>query len=230
MNMRYNKLKNWEINDRPQEKMYKNGPTSLSNAELLAIILRTGTRNNNILDITRSITSKYPSFRQISQVSTTLMDNVEGIGLAKQAQIIAVLEICKRFSEEEILNRNKQIKSSKDAFTLLSSRMRDLKKEIFEIILLDSENRVIKTKTITKGTTNKAYPIIKEVFHPAINHCASGIICAHNHPSGNPTPSKSDLSFTYELRKIATTLDINLLDHLIIGRNTYFSFKDEEEL
>lgn len=151
----------------------------------------------------------------------------KGLGLAKITQIKAAIEIGRRLKEEKIKEERPQIKSSQDAAEILIPRMRDLKKEVFKILLLNSKNRIIDIIEIEEGTVNQAKPIIREIFQKALQGFASFIICTHNHPSGDPAPSPEDIEFTKELARAGKILLLQCLDHLIIGNDSYFSFSDK---
>jgi DNA repair protein RadC len=150
-----------------------------------------------------------------------------GLGAAKIAQIKSAIEIGRRFKEADIKDTRAKIKSSKDAAEILMPRMRDLKKEVFKIFFLNSQNRIIEIGEAEEGTVNRANPIIREVFQKALQNFSSFIICVHNHPSGDTRPSDEDKEFTRELVQAGKILLIEALDHIIIGDNKYFSFADE---
>ena len=217
-------IKNWPIDDKPREKLLRYGEHTLSDTELLAILLRTGTKGETAIDLAREILQKFGSFRNISHTDMRKWKSIKGLGPAKIAQIKAAIEIGRRFREEKVKEKPK-IKSSKDVFGILMARMRDLKTEVFKVLLLDSKNRIIEIAEIEQGTVNQANPIIREIFQKASENFSSSIICVHNHPSGDPTPSKEDKEFTKKLVEAGNTLQIKVLDHIIIG-DTYFSFAD----
>lgn len=219
-------IKNWPEDERPREKLFKAGEHTLSNTELIAILLRSGTHGQSAIDLSRKILSKFKTFRNMSHTDISLWKEFKGLGQAKIAQIKAALEIGRRFGEEKREGRHK-IKSSKDVIEMLLPRMRDLKKEIFKIVLLDSQNSIIDIIETTEGTVNKADPIIREILQKALQHFASSIICVHNHPSGNPEPSESDKSLTCNLVLIGSAMQMRIHDHIIIGEDQYFSFADE---
>jgi DNA repair protein RadC len=152
---------------------------------------------------------------------------IKGLGDAKIAQIKAALEIGRRFGEEKVKETRPKIKSSQDAADILMPRMRDLQKEVFKVLLLNSQNRVIDIVETEEGTVNQAHPIIREIFQQAMQYFAAAIICLHNHPSGDPRPSQEDKEFTQQLAVAGTVLQIKTLDHIIIGNNKYFSFADK---
>lgn len=220
-------IKSWPEADRPREKLLREGEHKLSNTELLAILLRTGVKGDSAIGLARKIIQKFGTFRNMSHTNMSQWKEFKGLGKAKIAQIRAAIEIGRRFREDEIKEDKPKIKSSSDVAKIFMPRMRDLKKEIFKILLLDSQNKIIGIAEIEEGTVNEASPIIREVMHKAIESFASSIICIHNHPSGEVQPSEEDKNFTRQLVHAGDTLSIKILDHVIIGDDTYFSFADE---
>jgi len=218
-------IKNWSKDDRPREKLLKNGEHTLSNAELLAILLRTGTKGASALDIARKILFKFKTFRNMSHTDDLQWKEFKGLGGAKRAQIRAAIEIGRRFGEEALEDKV-TVKSAQDIVDLLMPRMRDLKKEVFKIILLNSQNQIIEIHEITQGTVNQASPIIREIFQKALQYFSVSLVCVHNHPSGNSQPSKEDKAFTLELEKAGKVLQIKVLDHIIIGDGKWESVLD----
>lgn len=220
-------IKNWPEDDRPREKLLKNGEKSLSDAELLAIILRTGIKGNSALDLARAVVKKFGSFRELSQAQMCDWKNFKGIGLAKIAQIRAAIEIGRRFFEGHVHTKKIKIEEAKDVVFLLSPRLRDLKKEVFRALYLDSKNRLINISDLSDGTVNEVNPIVREIFHKALESFATSFICVHNHPSGSCEPSVDDRNLTQDIQKISKSIRINFLDHVILGDNSYFSFSEE---
>jgi len=220
-------IKAWPVDDRPREKLWKYGEDQLSNSELLAILLRTGSKGVSAVDLSRKILEKFGTFRNMSHTDIRDWKELKGLGTAKIAQLKAAIEIGRRFNEEEIKETRLQIKDAKDIVNVLMPRMRDLKTEVFKAVFLNGQNRVIAINDITEGTVNQAHPIIRDILQKALQHFAVSIICAHNHPSGEITPSSQDRSFTKELCAAGKLMDIKLLDHIIIGDDKYFSFDDE---
>jgi len=223
-------INNWPKEDRPREKLLKNGEHTLSNSELLAILLRTGVKGQSAIDLARKVLRKFKTFRDMSHTDLSQWREFKGLGMAKISQIKAAIEIGRRFSEDEIKENKPQIKSSREVVEILMPRMRDLKRELFRILLLNSQNRIIDIVEIGEGTVNQANPIIREIFQKALQNFATSMICAHNHPSGSPQPSREDRVFTQGLVKAGQILQIKVLDHIIIGDNKYYSFADKGEL
>lgn len=220
-------INNWPEEDRPREKLLKKGEHTLSNSELLAIILRTGIKGQSAIDLARAVLQKFKTFRNMGHTDLFHWRKIKGLGAAKIAQIKAAIEIGRRFREEQIKQTQPKIKSSKDVAKILMPRMRDLKKEIFKVLLLNSQNKIIDIAEVEEGTVNQANPIIREIFYRALQDFAAFIICVHNHPAGNPQPSREDKEFTQKLVQAGEALLIKTLDHIIIGDNSYFSFSDE---
>ena len=220
-------INNWPEDDRPREKLLKNGEHALSNSELLAILLRSGVRGQSAVALARKILQKFKTFRNLSHIDLSHWREFKGLGVAKIAQIKAAIEIGRRFREEEVKENKSKIGSSQDAVKILMPRMRDLKKEVFKILLLNSQNRIIDILEILKGTVNQVTPIVREIFQVALQNFAVSIICVHNHPSGEPKPSREDKDFTKTLCQAGKALQINIIDHIIIGDDEYYSFADE---
>jgi len=223
-------IKSWPIDDRPREKLFKEGEHKLSNTELLAILLGTGVKGQSAITLGRKILSKFKTFRSMSYTDLNNWKEFKGMGIAKIARIKTAIEIGRRFKEEEIKDVKLKIGSSKDIAEIFLPRMRDLKKEVFKAVFLDSKLRIIDIKEITEGTVDGANPIIREIFHKAIQYFAASIVCVHNHPSGDSKPSLEDKRFTQELIQAGKILQIKVLDHIIIGDNKYYSFTDEERV
>jgi len=220
-------INNWPKEDRPREKLLKNGEHTLNNSELLAIILRTGVKGESALDLARRVLQKFKGFRNMGKQDLIHWKELRGLGDAKISQIKAAIEIARRFSEEKINEKRLKIKSSQDVANILMPRMQDLRIEVFKILLLNSQNRIIDIVEIEEGSVNQARPIIREVYQKALREFASSIICAHNHPSGNPRPSQEDKQFTRALVAAGESLFLKCLDHIIIGNGKYFSFSDK---
>lgn len=223
-------IRTWPKADRPREKLLKEGEHKLSNAELLAILLRSGTKGQSAVDIARKIIQKFKTFRGMSHIALSNWKEFKGLGTAKIAQIKAAIEIGRRFREEDLEQDEIKINSSKDAADILMHRMRDLKKEVFKILFLNSQNKIINISEAAEGTVNRADPIIREIFQKAIENFAASLICVHNHPSGNPQPSREDEEFTEKLMQAGSILQVKVVDHIIIGDGAYYSFSDKSNI
>lgn len=220
-------ISKWPVDDRPREKLLKKGARSLSNSELLAILLRTGMPGVSAIDLARDVLKKFGTFRNMIQTDARDWKDFKGLGSAKVAHIQAALEIGRRFREDEQIAGKQKIKSAKDIVEILMPQMRDLKTEVFKVVHLDSNNRIIDIEDSAIGTVNHAMPIVREIIHSALQKFAASIICVHNHPSGEITPSPQDKSFTKELLDAGRLMNVKLIDHVILGNNEYFSFADE---
>ena len=226
-NKKLSGISTWPADDRPREKLLKKGARTLSNSELLAILLRTGTPGVSAIDLARDVLKKFGTFRNMIQTDTLDWKGFKGLGSAKIAHIQAALEIGRRFREDETNVGKQKIKSAKDVVDILMPQLRDLKTEVFKVVHLDSNNRIIDIEDAATGTVNHAMPIVREIIHSALQKFAVSIICAHNHPSGIIEPSKHDKQFTNELCNAGRVMDVKIMDHLIIGDDDYFSFSDK---
>ena len=224
--MKYHqKITDWPEEDRPREKLLAHGPESLSDAELLAIILRVGGKHMTAIDLARQILQQCGGFRGIDRMEVQELIRVPGIGAAKAAQIKAAITIGKRLARQPS-HQNKRISSSQDVFDWLHLKYRDRKREIFSVILLTSRNRVISEKTLFEGSLTESMVSPREVIREILNAGAAGVIFIHNHPSGEVTPSEHDRRVTRLLKQACKTIDVQVLDHIIIGDNSYYSFAD----
>jgi len=223
-----NTIRDWPANERPREKLFRHGEAALCDSELLAIILSTGSRGESAIDLARGIMAEFGAFRNMSHTDARAWKTFKGLGQAKLARIKASLEIGKRMVEEKVKDNRNKIRSSREVFEIVMPRLRDLKKEVFKVVMLNPQNRIIDIADLEEGTVDQAYPIKREIFHQALQHFAASIICVHNHPSGECQPSEEDIAFTRDLVSCGTTLEVQVLDHLIIGSSGYFSFKDEK--
>ncbi|PKN69850.1 MAG: hypothetical protein CVU54_07390 [Deltaproteobacteria bacterium HGW-Deltaproteobacteria-12] len=220
-------IKSWPQDDRPREKLLQKGAGALSSSELLAILLRTGVEGNSAIDLARQIMEKFGTFRNMSHIDMREWKKFKGLGPAKIAQIQAALEIGKRFREDELRPTQQKITSAQDVVNMIMPQMRDLKTEVFKVVYLNSNNRIIEISDAAAGTVNQAMPIVREIIHAALQKFAAAIICVHNHPSANIVPSPEDKKFTGELSAAGKLLGVNVLDHIIIGDGNFFSFADE---
>jgi len=220
-------IKSWPEDDRPREKLLKRGANALSNSELLAILLRTGVEGTSAIDLARQMLDKFGTFRNMSHSDIRDWKEFKGLGPAKIAQIKAALEIGRRFREDEVISGKQKIASAREVVNIIMPQMRDLKTEVFKVVYLNSNNRIIDISDAAIGTVNQAMPIVREIIHAALQKFAAAVICVHNHPSANIAPSPEDKKFTGELSAAGKLMGIKVLDHIIIGDNAYFSFADE---
>jgi len=224
-------IKKWPSSERPRERLMESGAQSLSDTELLAIVIGNGNAltGMNAVETARTLLGEFGSLRKLSEISPQELRKSKGIGNAKAATICAVFEISKRLSSSKI-NPGNRILSSMDAYESLRGYLTDLKKEHFCTILLNGKNRIIKKELISIGslTTSLVHP--REVFLPAIRNSAAAVIFLHNHPSGDPSPSNEDYQITQRLVEVGELLGIRVLDHIIVGSDTFYSFADNHKL
>ncbi len=210
--------------ERPRERLIKRGASALSDSELLAVILRTGSRKENAINLSQRILSQY-NIKQLSQANVTQLMGIYGIKEGKAAQITACFEIARRlesFNEEA----KPKINTPEDVYRRVYPRMREQKKECFIELCLDTKNQIIKEDIISVGSLNANIVHPREVFRTALAESAAHIIVVHNHPSGDPTPSKEDIEITGKLVETGKIMGIDVLDHVIIGDGRHFSMKE----
>ena len=219
-------IKNWATEDRPREKMLEKGREALSNAELLAILIRLGKSGESAVDLSRHILNDVDdNLINLSQMSIKELMSYDGIGEAKALSIAAALELGRRRRFAEVAQQS-TIKNSKDAFEYFYMRMSDIEHEQFWILLLTQANKVIKMAKISDGGINGTTADPKRIFKIALENNATGIMLCHNHPSGNVQPSDRDKVLTRNLVNGGKLLEIKILDHIIVGIDKYFSFAD----
>ena len=222
----YLKIQDWAKEDRPREKLINIGSASMSNVELLAILIRTGTQYTSAIDLAQHILKTHDhNLNELAKRSIKGLLQFKGIGEAKAVTIVSALELGSR--RVHTLDTTKKIHSSLHAYQTIKSKFTGKIIEEFWTILLNRNNHVIKLHQISKGGLAKTIVDPKTVFKYALEYNATGLILAHNHPSGNTKPSQEDINLTKKLEKGAQMLDINILDHLIITDNKYLSFADE---
>lgn len=213
--------------ERPRERLFREGEDALSDAELLAIIIRDGRPGKTAVDIARMLLHRAGSLRALATRTIAELCEVEGVGPAKAAQIKAALTVGRRMAEAEAFQRGEPVSSSESVFRRYHAQLRDSMREVFKTVLLDRKNRVISDEIVSIGSLSASIVHPREVLNPAVRQSAAAIICVHNHPSGDPQPSKEDLEITKRLREACKVMGISLLDHIIIGDDRYFSFADE---
>jgi len=220
-------IKFWNEDDRPREKLWLKGRSALSDAELLALIIGSGTRDETAVALCRRILAAVDhNLNELAKLSAVDLCKFKGIGKAKAVAIVAAMELGRRKRSQLALKR-KQITSSRDAFELLQPLIGDLAHEEFWVVYLNNSNRVLQTICLSKGGITGTLVDIRLLFKQCIQIGAVSVILSHNHPSGTLRPSESDKMLTRKIKKAGANLDINLLDHLIITEKTYFSFADE---
>lgn len=220
-------IKSWSPEDRPREKLLLKGTSALSDAELVAILIGSGTPKLSAVELSKKILlQSNNSLNELARLSVKELMKIKGIGEAKAITIVAALELGRRRKEQDPGEKPK-ITSSKDAFDQLKGDMMDLPNEEFWVLLLNRANRVTKKKRVSEGGVSGTVADPKIIYKMALEELASGIIVAHNHPSGNLQASQSDLDLTKKLKEAGKFLEIQLLDHIIIANQKYISFADE---
>ena len=220
-------IKSWSPEDRPREKLLLKGTSSLSDAELVAILLGSGTTTMSAVELARRVLSGVDnSLHDLARLSVKDLTKIKGIGEAKAITIIAALELGRRRKDLDPEEKPK-ISGSKDVFEMLRPHLQDIHHEEFWVVLVNRANRVIRKSQISQGGVAGTVADPKIIFKIALEELASGIILAHNHPSGNLTASQADIDLTKKLKEAGKLLEIQVLDHLILAGQKYFSFADE---
>lgn len=214
-------------NERPMERLIKFGADSLSNAELLAILLRTGTRGENIISISTRLLSQVDGLDGLLNISLDDIKKIRGIKTVKACQLMAMTELFKRFNTLRSQRQEYKITSPKDVADLLINEMNSLNQEVLKLILLNTKNIIIGVKEVFKGSLNTSIVHPREIFSEAVKKGSANIIICHNHPSGDPTPSKEDINLTIRIKQCGELMGIGLLDHIIIGNSKYISLKEK---
>ena len=212
--------------ERPRERLREHGPGSLSNAELIAILLRTGVKGENVVNLAVRLLSHLRGLPGLARISYGELCSVNGISDAKACQLLAAFELGRRLvslhPEDRVV-----IRSPEDVANLLSAEMSTLEQEHLRVVLLDTKNHVMGINEIYKGNVNSSFVRMAEVFRPAIRENSVAIVVVHNHPSGDPAPSPEDIAITRQLRESGETLGIEVLDHIIVGGQGYVSLKEQ---
>ena len=210
--------------ERPRERLQKFGPEALSAQELLALIIGRGIPKKSVMNIAQELLARFGNVKAIGQATIEELSQIKGIGLAKAAQIKASFELGRREELEPEL-KNFDIKDPEAVVKAIRASVKDKAKEHFKLILLNPRNKIIGISTISVGTLNASLVHPREVFKDAIVHSAASVVLAHNHPSGDPEPSEDDLKITKKLVESGKILGIEVIDHIIIGKNDYYSFR-----
>ena len=219
-------IKDLPQEERPRERMREYGADKLSNSELLAIILRTGFKDETVIHLAERILYQAGGLRFLPEYTLEELQQIKGMGLAKSVQIKAALELGRRIAAS-LKPANNVFTSPQDVAAFLKEEMRYYKKEYFKIILLNTKNQVISVDDISVGSLNSSIVHPREIFNPSVKKSAATLILVHNHPSGDPSPSREDLEVTKRLVEGGKILGIKILDHIVIGENSYFSFKEK---
>jgi DNA repair protein RadC len=216
-------IKHWQEDDRPREKLIKLGAKSLSDSELIAILIGFGTTGKSAIDIGRSLLDEFSNLTEMAKCDAKQLCKIEGIGLAKAVTVLAAFEISRRIVKSPISTKA-QFNNAQDIAEYYLPKLRDLRTEIFRVLLLNSANQIIKEVIITEGILNQTLVHPREVFRQAIIEMAASIILIHNHPSGSIQPSTQDIKVTEQLVLTGNIIGIKVLDHIIYGSDKYFSF------
>ncbi|MFC3211825.1 RadC family protein [Planomicrobium okeanokoites] len=212
--------------DRPRERLVNQGAPSLSNQELIAIMLRTGTRQESVLHLANRVLNHFEQIQQLKDASIEELTSINGIGQAKAVQLLAAVELGRRLSSKQT-DAKFTIRSPKDAASFLMADMTSLKQEHFVVLFLNIKNQVLHRQTIFVGSLNASIVHPREIFREAVRRSAASIVCAHNHPSGNPAPSPEDIAVTKRLMEAGSIVGIELLDHIIIGDHQFISLNEK---
>jgi DNA repair protein RadC len=219
-------IRDFPQDERPRERFVQNGPESLSNHELIAILLRTGTKDESVLQLSNRLLTNFEGLRLLKSATLEEMTEIKGIGQAKAIQILAAVEIGRRIANLNYTDRY-VIRSPEDGANYVMNDMRFLSQEHFVCLYLNTKNQVLHKQTIFIGSLNASIVHPREVFREALKRSAASIICLHNHPSGDPAPSREDIEVTKRLVECGKMIGIDVLDHLIIGENKFVSLKEK---
>ncbi len=219
-------IRDYPAHERPRERMLNEGPEALSNQELLAILLRTGTKKESVLHLANRIVQHFEGLRMLKNATIGELKEINGIGDVKAVELIAAIELGRRISRLQFDERY-AIRSPEDGANYLMDELRFLEQEHFVCLYLNTKNQVIHKKTIFIGSLNSSIVHPREVFKEGIRRSAASLICFHNHPSGDPSPSSEDIDVTKRLVECGKILGIEMLDHIIIGDRKYVSLKEK---
>jgi DNA repair protein RadC len=220
------KINTWPQQERPREKLLQRGAATLSDAELLAIFIHTGIKGKTALDIARDILAKHGNLRVFLEHDQKTICQHQGLGKAKYALLQAALELAKR-NLELTLQKKDNIKHATAAYAFLAAKLRDRPNEVFACLFLNNANQVISYDELFVGTINNATVYPREIVKKALEYNAAKVILSHNHTSGSSRPSFEDKHLTNEIKKILAVVDIKVIDHIIIGKNDYYSFSEK---
>jgi DNA repair protein RadC len=224
--MEYQSIRNWPEMERPRERLLRYGAQGLSNAHLLAIILRTGAGKKSAIDLAMELLKSFGDLKNIENASPEEFSGAKGIGQAKIAQIKAAFELGRRLAEERT-EKGPIFSNGQDVFSYYCGRLRNLKQEVFLCALLDAKNRAFRDYTVTTGTLTNSQTHPREAFRFAIKEAAASVIFVHNHPSGDPSPSREDIIITERLVSAGKVIGIAVLDHVIIGDDKFTSMLEK---
>lgn len=224
------KFKNIPDNEKPRERLIKYGVENLSNEELLAIILKTGTKKCNVKELANNILCEFKDIKELRNIRINNLINVEGIGKIKAIELLAAIELGKRVYYEDDYEELVTLTNPSTIIKYFNNLFKNVKQECFYVIYLDSKNKYIDKKLLYKGILNRSLVHPRDIFKEAYLLSACSFICIHNHPSGDATPSEEDINITRNLKQLGNLHGIKLLDHIVIGNDNYYSFYEDDNL
>lgn len=219
------RIRDWPIDERPRERLIRRGPESLSDAHLLAILLRTGSVGRTAVETAHQLLRRFGGLSSLTHLGISELCSMNGIGRAKAAEIMASIELGRRALAHP-LSSDLRVLSSRDVYDHYYPLMRELKKEVFMMLMFDSKNRLLKETQVSTGSLSLNIVHPREVFRPAVRESAAAVILLHNHPSGDPTPSPEDQELTSRMFRAGEIMGIKVLDHIVMGDGKYYSFAD----
>jgi DNA repair protein RadC len=220
------KISRWPEKERPRERLLQQGPQQLTEAELLGILIGKGTKRKTAIDLARELLDQYDSLENLFSRSPSELMKIKGIGSAKAATLSAAFQLVRRIQSQKSKDRP-SFKRARDVADYYLPLMKDLRKEVFKILLLNRANRLIKEVTISEGTLDASIVHPRDVFREALLESAAGVILLHNHPSGNPAPSEDDIRITRQLVEAGKVMGIKVYDHIIVGEKDHRSLADD---
>jgi DNA repair protein RadC len=221
-------IKSWAMEDRPREKMLQRGCDALTDAELIAILLATGTREMSAVELARTMLEQIGGFGKVARSSIKELTKIKGIGEVKALTLTAAFELGKRKAREEVFATS--FTNSELAARYLIEKIGSCEQEVFYILYLDRKNAIKSETLLSKGTISSTVVDIRLLYKEAVQQAASSIIVAHNHPSGNLTPSQADIDITHKIKEAGKLFDITLLDHVIVSQKGFYSFADNGKI
>ncbi|MBI4245694.1 MAG: DNA repair protein RadC [Candidatus Rokubacteria bacterium] len=219
-------IERWPETERPRERLYCHGPEALADAELLALQLGTGSRGRNAVEVARELLASYGSLDELATREALELARQRGVGPARAARLVATFELTRRL-RARTPGRRTILSAPAQVYAAFGPLMEDLKREVFRVALLDAQNGLLRDRVVSEGTLSASLVHPREVFKPAILESAAAVILLHNHPSGDPTPSREDVRLTRQLVECARLLDLRVHDHLVIGRGRYVSLAEQ---
>jgi len=219
------KLADWPSSERPREKLFNQGVASLSDAELLALLLRQGNKGQNVIDLARDLIKKFNGLRPLLEAEVNELQQHSGLGPAKIAVLKSIIELSRRYYKEQLV-RQDCLTNSALTTQYLRTQLRDCQRETFACLFLDNRNQIISFEKLFQGTINQANVHIREIAKRALYHNSSAVILAHNHPSGHPQPSQADIDLTTKIIQSFALFEIQVLDHIIIADNRAISLAE----